>query len=180
MWRSILLANMTQKENITTKLAVAGNIYNSVLGVTMMNLFRLLKGGRRYKRKLEKRFGQDISRKQLNFACDERLILLLKILAKELEVPIYTLAEHLLQLGGSEVAILMEDEELRNQLCHHLAKHHLSEPEVRLQSEPVSQRVIRLQNAMKFLDLVEQRARSPEVVREIIERLIFEYGFTRG
>ena len=86
-----------------------------------MNLFRLLKGGRRYKRKLEKRFSQEIGRRQLNFACDERLILLLKLLAKELEVPIYTLAEHLLQLGGAEVAILMKDEALRNQLCHHLA-----------------------------------------------------------
>ena len=45
--------------------------------------------------------------------------------------------------------------------------------------EPVSRRVMRLENAMKLLALVEQRAGSPEIVLEIIKSLIQKWASPR-
>ncbi len=141
-----------------------------------MGLFRALK---HYRKKLEKRFTRQITRKQLNFVCDERIILGLKIMAGSLEVPIYPIAEHLLQLGAAEVLISMKDEALRERLCRHLVEDHLLTPVTRPESEPVSRRALRIDNALKLLELLETRS-SPEAQRDVILRLMEETGARDG
>ena len=61
---------------------------------------------RKYKKKLEKQYKKDeINRTQLNFTCDVGLIARLKLLANHLDTPFYPLAEHILELGMSEIAV---------------------------------------------------------------------------
>ena len=135
-----------------------------------MELFGAL---RRYKRRLEKKFAKKIARKQLNFACDERIILGLKMMASSLEVPIYPIAEHLLQLGAAEVLISMKDEALRERLCRHLVEDHLLTPITKPESEPTLQRALRLEDVVRLLELLETKS-SPEAVRETIVKLMEE------
>ena len=61
-----------------------------------MGLFGALE---HYKKRLEKRFTRQVRRSQFNFACDERIIIALKMMARRLEAPVYVVAEHTLQLG---------------------------------------------------------------------------------
>lgn len=136
-----------------------------------MQLFRAIK---RYKKRLEKRFTQQIGRKQLNVMCDNRLILQLKALASYLEIPIYPLCEHVLQLGLAEVLTGIEDEALKENLERHLLQDHLLVKELQAMDETTSRRALRLRNTMKLLDLIELKAGSPEAVREIIARLVEE------
>lgn len=135
-----------------------------------MGLFGALK---HYKKKLEKRFSRQITRKQLNFACDERIILGLKMLAWSLEAPIYVVAEHVLQLGASELMVIVEDEALRERLCRHLVEGHLLTAVTKPESEPTSQRALRLENAMGLLQLLETRSSLGEQ-EKIILRLMEE------
>ena len=87
-----------------------------------MRPFRTLK---RYKKRLEQRFTQQNGRTQLNFTCDNELVLGLKALAQHLEIPIYPLAEHILQLGMAEVLTSIGDKALRENLQRHLLQDHL-------------------------------------------------------
>jgi len=133
-----------------------------------MGLFGAVK---RYKTRLVRRFSKEIGRKQLNIATDQSLITTLKEMARELEIPIYVLCEHCLQLGIAEVYEKTQDETLKDQLCRHLVQGHLLTPVIKPQSDPISRRVVRLQNAMNFLRLVEIRA-TPEEQKEIIKELM--------
>lgn len=78
------------------------------------------------------------------------------------EVPIYVLCEHSLQLGIAEVYTMTQDEALKDKLCRHLVQDHLLTPVTKPESEPLSRRVIQLENAMHFLTLVETRATHEE------------------
>ena len=133
-----------------------------------MELFGAL---RRYKRRLEKKFTKQIRRGQFNFACDERIILGLKMMAQCLEAPVYVVAEHTLQLGASELMVIVEDEALRERLCRHLVEDHLLTPVTKPESEPTSQRALKLENAMGLLELLETRS-SLEEQKKIILRLM--------
>jgi hypothetical protein len=95
-----------------------------------MGLFRAVK---RYKRKLEKRFAKQ-KRTQLNFACDKRIVMGLRLLTRDLEVPMYPLCERLLQLGVAEVAKSIKDESLKEELCRHLIQKHLLVPAAELEA----------------------------------------------
>lgn len=117
-----------------------------------MNVIRKLK---RYKKRVEKRFTHQISREQLNFACDERIILGIKMLAQDLEVPMYPLCEHLLQAGMAEASLVIRDEALKENLCRHLVKDHLLTPITNPESEITSSRAWRLDNAMRLLEYIE-------------------------
>jgi uncharacterized membrane-anchored protein YjiN (DUF445 family) len=96
---------------------------------------------------------------------------MVKILAQSLEVPIYVLTEHLIQLGAKEVAELVQDEALKDQLCRHLVRDHLLTPITKPQSEPISRRLYRLKNAMNLVELLETK-NTPEEQRLIITELL--------
>jgi len=135
-----------------------------------MDLFGIKK---RFKRRIEKKF-EPIQRTQFNILCDRKLATRVRMLAHALECPVYCVAEHLLQLGLAEVSVSLEDQALRERLCRHLVQDHLLTPVTKPESEPISRRALRVRNAMKFLDLIEIRAGSPEVVRQIIDRVLEE------
>jgi len=139
----------------------------------------LLKTVKRYKNRLVKRFSKELQRKQFNFYCDWSIIVTLKAFAGKLEVPIYTLAEHCLQLGILEVIDLMEDEALKDQLCRHLVRDHLLTPVTKPQSEPISRRLIRLRNVMNILSLFEF-IKNPEEQAEAILGLFKKVEPTEG
>ncbi len=132
----------------------------------------LLRAVKRYKRKLERKFTKQIKRVQFNIACDKEIILVAKVLAKRLEAPVYVVSEHALQLGLSEIAILAEDPVLKERLCRHLVQDHLLVPVTRPEPETLTKRALRVQNTLEFLRLVETKAGSPEVVREIMKQLL--------
>ncbi len=117
-----------------------------------MSLVRVL---RRYKNRLVKRFTKEIERQQLNFRCDRHITILLRSLAHQLQIPVYCLAEHSVQLGLAEVAVLMQDKELKEQLCRHLVNDHLLTLVTKPESEPESRRALRLKNALDFLRIYD-------------------------
>ncbi|HUU63061.1 MAG TPA: hypothetical protein VMX96_03970 [Dehalococcoidia bacterium] len=130
---------------------------------------------KKYKKKLEKRYSKtEIGRKQLNFACDVVLIDRFKFLAEYLETPLYTLAEHALELGLGELAITLQDKALTEFLQRHLLKEHLLVGQLSPVDKHVSDRVRRINNALKFLKFVEVKAGNPEAVEKIIDRIIKE------
>ena len=130
---------------------------------------------RKYKKKLEKRFKKGkISRVQLNFACDVGLIARLKLLSTFLEAPLYPLAEHVLELGMSEVAMSLSDASLTEILQRHLLKKHLLVGQLDPVKGHVSDRARRIDSALKFLRLVEAKAGNVEAVEQIIERILKE------
>lgn len=70
------------------------------------------------------------NRQVLGFLCDKALPLRVKTLAGAIEVPIYTLCEHLLQLGlahiRAEIGSNLENlETVKEELREHLLSHHL-------------------------------------------------------
>jgi hypothetical protein len=67
-------------------------------------------------------------RKVFGFLCDPNLARGVKTLARYLEVPIYPLAEHLIQLGAGLVVPALDDEEKKKELQEHLANEHLLVP----------------------------------------------------
>ena len=103
--------------------------------------------------------------------CDNKLVLGLKALAQHLEIPIYPLAEHILQMGMAEVITGIEDEAFIEDLQRHLLQDHLLVKELKPSSELISRRALRLQNSVRFLELIETRS-SPEAQREVIEKLM--------
>ncbi len=134
-----------------------------------MDLFGIKK---RFKRRIEKKF-KPIQRTQFNILCDRRLAAEIRILAHGLECPFYCVTEHLLQLGLAEVLVGLRDEALRERLCRHLVEDHLLTTVTKPESEPISRRALRLQNAIRLLELLEARS-SPEAQREVILRLMGE------
>jgi len=127
----------------------------------------LLKTVKRYKKRVSRRFSKEIKRQQFNFCCDWSITVTLKAFAHKLEVPVYFVTEHCLQLGLLEVIDLMQDEALKDQLCRHLVRDHLLTPVTKPQSEPISRRLIRLRNVMNLLSHLEI-VKSPEEQAGII------------
>ena len=135
-----------------------------------MSLYRVLK---RYKRKLAKRFTEEIDRQQFNFRCDRYIVGFLRGLASQLEIPIYCLCEHALQLGCSELAVIVGDKALKDQLCRHLVRDHLLTRVTKPEKESLSRRVLRLKNAMNFLEILDT-GRTPEQQRAILHKIMME------
>ena len=128
---------------------------------------------KKYKKKLEKRSKkEEINRAQLNFACDVGLIARLKLLATYLETPFYPLAEHVVELGISEIAVSIQDKALTEGLQRHLLEEHLLVGQLNPVDRHVSERARRIDNALKFLKLIEYKAGSVEAVEKIIDRLL--------
>lgn len=129
----------------------------------------------KYKKKLEKQFKKaEIDRVQLNFTCDVGLVARLKLLAKYLDTPIYPLAEHILELGMIEIAAILEDTALTELLQRHLLQEHLLVRQLNPMDRHASDRVKRIDNALKLLELIEYKAGDVEAVERIIDRLLEE------
>jgi hypothetical protein len=76
--------------------------------------------------KLAKRvLGKDTGRHTFGFMCSPDIHARIKMLAGELQVPIFALAEHLLQLSVGQVARAKENPEERELLCRHLVGVHV-------------------------------------------------------
>lgn len=139
-----------------------------------MNLSKVMRICRKYTKKLRSRFvRRKITRKQFNIICDERLIQALKFSAKDLEVPVYIIAEHAIQLGLHEIHLEKHDEAYKENLKRHLIKHHLLVDNVDPIDERLGNRVRRLKNAIKLLKFLELES-DPKKQTAIIERLIKE------
>ena len=110
-------------------------------------------------------------RKVFGFLCDPNLALSVKLMAKHLETPIYPVAEHLLQLGMKEMVAILHDEALKEELQRHLLQEHLLVTELNEQSEPVSRRALRVQNALKFLRLYEHSGLSLQQIKQALDEL---------
>jgi len=132
-----------------------------------MNIFAIR---RRNRKKVQKKY-ESKSRLQVNFLCDRKLAARLKELAHALEVPIYPLLEHLLQLGIREAMVIAQDEALRERFVRHLVEDHLLTPVTKPESEPISKRALRIENALRLLELLETK-NSPEEQREVIVSLL--------
>lgn len=102
--------------------------------------------------------------------CDRSLSALLKYTAGKIEIPMYSLAEHCIQIGLAEVWTTRKDEALMDSMYRHLVQDHLLTPVTKPESEPLPQRVLQLQNALDFLGLLEIWA-TPAEQREIIRKL---------
>ena len=126
----------------------------------------------RYKSRLEKRYKKDkIGRVQLNFTCDVTLITRLKLLAKYLDTPCYPLAEHCLELGIGEIAVKAKDKALIEVLQRHLLKEHLLVKDLSAIETHVSERARRVNNALKFLKLIEPKAGNPDTIEQIVDHM---------
>jgi len=127
-----------------------------------------------YAKKFKSRFvPKEISRKQLNITIDDKLILGLKFAARDLEFPVYVVAEHCLQLGLQEIYLERHDEAYKQNLQRHLLRHHLLVQNLDPLDERLGQRVRRFKNAIRFLKLFEIKT-DVKAQREILVRLIEE------
>ena len=95
-------------------------------------------------------------------------------MAEYLETPFYPLAEHTLELGMSEIATMIQDSTLTELLQRHLLKEHLLVEQLNPLDKHVSERAKRIDNALRFLKLIEVKADSVEAVEQIIDRLLKE------
>lgn len=121
-----------------------------------------------------KKFTKEIGRQQFNVVLDRRVILALKSIASDLQIPLYPLCEHLLQLGLSEVLTIVEDEAQKEILQRHLLEDHLLVKELQPMNEPISKRALRIKNALRWLSLIEAKCGSVEEVKRIIDKVIYE------
>jgi hypothetical protein len=88
-------------------------------------------GGRgqgRSNEKIAKRIlGKDTGRRVFGFACSPDIHAKMKMLAGELQVPIFALAEHCLQLSAGSVTSAKENPEERELLHRHLIEIHINQ-----------------------------------------------------
>lgn len=126
---------------------------------------------RRYKKRLERKFSPQIGRRGFNFQCDVGLRVLLEVMARRLECPIYVLAEHLLEVGLLEVVALLEDEALMERLQRHLVRHHLLVTDLGDAPPHVSKRARRIESALRLLGIYERRGVPIERIKEALDQL---------
>ena len=121
-----------------------------------MKISKVMKILSKHGKKLKGRFiRREIARKQFNIICDKRLIQGLKFSGRQLEVPVYVIAEHAMQLGLDEIYLEEHDPAYKENLKRHLIKHHLLVESLDPLDERLGNRVRRLKNAMRFLRFFE-------------------------
>jgi len=72
-----------------------------------------------------KRRSNEKARRIFGFPCDRQLALITRIQSRDLQCPIFCVAEHTLQLGGAAIELALQNEETKRNLQDHLAKEHL-------------------------------------------------------
>ena len=121
-------------------------------------------------------------RKVFGFLCDPKLALGVKLIAADLKVPIYTVAEHLLQLGVAQMQPNIEDDEAKRQLQEHLINQHLLTSALSEDNEydgaaaansrsQEKKRRSRINAAVKLVRVLETNGVSPEMVVAELTRL---------
>ena len=75
------------------------------------------------------------NRKVFGFQCDQGLAQGVRLTAKAIEFPIYVVAEHVVQIGLTEIMPLLNDEKARADLDYHLRADHLLQKNL---SKPIS------------------------------------------
>ncbi len=121
-------------------------------------------------------------RKVFGFLCDPKLALGVKLIAADLKVPIYVVAEHLLQLGVAQMSPNLEDEEAKRQLQEHLVSKHLLmhalderdeyDNEVAANSrKEEKKRRARIDAAVKLVRVLDMDGVSPERIKTELTRL---------
>jgi hypothetical protein len=134
-----------------------------------MHILNLFGANRPNKKHIAKKYSKQICRTQFNFACENNQITAIKLLAKELEVPVYPLVEHLIQIGAQEVKLYLQHEALKETLQRHLLKNHLGVYELNPVTEPVSQRMQQLQKALDILEVLGEMANPKEVSNVLLQ-----------
>jgi hypothetical protein len=139
-----------------------------------VNISKIKRVCRKYTKKFKSKFIQrEIGRKQFNVLCDQRLIQALKFTARYLEVPVYVITEHAIQLGLHEIHLEKHEPAYKENLQRHLVRHHLLVDNLDPIDERLGNRVRRLKNAIKLLKFLELES-DPKKQSAIIERLIEE------
>jgi hypothetical protein len=123
-------------------------------------------------------------RKVFGFLCDPKLALGVKFIAADLKVPIYTVAEHLLQLGVAQMYPNLEDDVAKRQLQEHLINQHLLAPALDEQNEneyahaaaakarkAEENRRARIAAAIKLVRVLETDGVPPERIKTELARL---------
>ncbi len=126
-------------------------------------------------------------RKVFGFLCDPKLALGVKMLAADLEVPIYPVAEHLLQLGVAQMYPSLEDEEAKKELQDHLISDHLLTSALDEQNEneydqaaaanatkEQKDRQARIDAAIELVRIFEMQGVSPEKIKAKLLGLAME------
>ena len=121
-------------------------------------------------------------RKVFGFLCDPKLALVVRFISADLKVPIYTVAEHLLQLGVAQMYPALEDDEAKVQLQDHLVSKHLLmhalderdeyDNDVAVKARKAEEnRQARINAAVKLVRVLEMDGVSPEMVVAELTRL---------
>jgi len=121
-------------------------------------------------------------RKVFGFLCDPKLAFGVKMIATQLETPIYPLVEHLLQLGVEQVYPALEDEDFKEELQEHLLNEHLLVPALDQQNDYDKAAAARMEKekdkrmeAASFLvRILEGRGVPPEKVKATLKKLVAE------
>jgi len=81
--------------------------------------------GRAQQKAAKRVLGKDTGRRVFGFACSPDIHARIKMLAGELQVPIFALAEHLVQLSAAQVTKALENSEEMDLLRRHLIEIHV-------------------------------------------------------
>ena len=73
----------------------------------------------------KKILGKDTGRRVFGFACSADIQVKIKMLSGELQIPIFALGEHCLQLGTSSITKAVQNAEERDSLRKHLIERHV-------------------------------------------------------
>jgi len=135
----------------------------------------------------KKKNGQ--ARKVYGFLCTDGIRYGVRLLGKQLRVPDYCIAEHLIQLGAAQVTLILEEEKFRKELEDHLIREHLLEAETtdneydaRAMKKARRQQLMHMEreNQIRWLvDLVEHRGISTRQLVTVIKNLLSQAGETR-
>ena len=84
------------------------------------------RGPTRAQEKIAKKIlGKDTGRRVFGFACSADIQAKIKMLSGELQIPIFALGEHCLQLGTSSITKAVQNAEERDSLRKHLIERHV-------------------------------------------------------
>ena len=103
------------------------------------------------------------NRRVFGFMCDEGLANGVKLTAKALGVPIFTLSEHALQIGMVQITPLLGDEEQRERLEHHLLVDHSLPPNLTRPVTSYDQEFLSAKKQDVIKNLIEEKKEDADV-----------------
>jgi hypothetical protein len=123
---------------------------------------------------------KDPGRRVFGFQCSPDILSSLKLLADQLHVPLFSLAEHALQLGAIQIAKANKSPEEREELRSHLTEVHVGMRTIEKISryDEEASEILNIERERRFaIDNVARRiawkylsyGRKPELIEELIE-----------